>query len=600
MPYDDLVKMRQQIMPDLMVALGEMQQARDLIALLLASHPAPASSIPNDILPQLGHRPPPPPQQEQAATPDLLTSTIVTKPPSIVSVQAFNAQLALGSKDEALRKASKLFKDASEDMERSRVKEEKYFLDGLKIRRENWGMVPAPLPLWMTQAKGSERTAKDLLVCFGLEESPPTFRRQAIANMGSYESDAEPLIFPHRQRTRLRVSLTTTTSSGARVQSYNTITHVPLAAANSPTVQKDSPTAPQDPSTPNDSPTLNSLLQQAQHEIVDREMFSVLVREAGHLPTAAALVREKFIVIEAAQDVSLRFDMVDNETLLASALATAPIATSPLDAGKCDLIYSALQALLLRQHAINKKRRLAPPGTLDAHAFLNPLAHSTYPLAHAPPILQPIIDVLQYAVFCDRVKQEMTTMASGVVGAGIACTLRFDTVGEVGRELVRMLDSRVLDPSQALNRPVGGEAVLVVDGRHSIRFTFHSPSTLVAHLAQAEISIVTIPQLTQLLADEVDKCLLLRVCQIGEEACASVSGTWFVDLDRCVGRWDGCILTVKLSYQDGHAIDCTVYRLDSRSPKEGRTDVFSKAEKGAHTSLLAWIESIIQAALQGS
>ena len=44
--------------------------------------------------------------------------------------------------------------------------------------------------------------------------------------------------------------------------------------------------------------------------MVDREMFSVLVREAGHLPTAAAHVREKFIVIEAAQGVSLRFDMV--------------------------------------------------------------------------------------------------------------------------------------------------------------------------------------------------------------------------------------------------------------------------------------------------
>ncbi|KAL1743732.1 subunit 17 of mediator complex-domain-containing protein [Schizophyllum fasciatum] len=518
MPYDDLVKLRQQIMPDLAIAIGEMTQARDLITMLLVSHPAPTTSIPSDILPQLGQRAPISAQQAQDLPPDVLTSTIVTKPPPIPSVQAFNAQLALGSKDEALRKASKLFKDAAEDMERSRVKEEKYFLNALKIRRENWGMVPAPLPLWMAQAKGSEKTAMDLLVCFGLEESPPAFRRQAIATMGSFEADADPLNFPHRQRTRLRVTLTTTTPSGVRLQSHNTITHAP-----------------------EETPTLNGLIQQSQHEIVDREIFSVLVREAGHLPTAAAHVRERFVVIEAAQGVSLRFDMVDNETLLSNALTAAPTPASPTDAGKCDLIYAALQALLLRQHAINKKRRLAPLGTQPDPA--NPLSASSFPLAHAPPILQPIIDIIQYAVFCERIKGEMTLMARAVRASGIPCSLRFDSVGELGCELTRMLGSE-----QAMNKPVGGEAVLVVDKRHSIRFTFQSPSTLVAHLAQAQISIVTIPQvrvsvpLTQLLGDEVDKCLLLRICQIGEEACASVSGSWFIDLDRCIGRWEGCIV----------------------------------------------------------
>ncbi|KAL1722511.1 subunit 17 of mediator complex-domain-containing protein [Schizophyllum commune] len=619
MPYDDLVKLRQQIMPDLAIAMGEMSQARDLIALLLASHPAPTSSIPNDILPQLGQRPPIPAQNAPELPKDVLTSTIVTKPPPIPSVQAFNAQLALGSKDEALRKASKLFKDAAEDMERSRIKEEKYFLNALKIRRENWGMVPAPLPLWMAQAKGSEKTAMDLLVCFGLEESPPAFRRQSIATMGSFEADTDPLNFPHRQRTRLRVTLTTTLPDGARVQSQNTIMHAPgetlqgpeekstlnasgepstLHASGEPPTQR----APEGAHAHEDASTLHGLIQQAQHEMVDREMFSVLVREAGHLPTAAAHVREKFIVIEAAQGVSLRFDMVDNETLLSNALATAPTPTSPTDAGKCDLIYAALQALLLRQHAINKKRRLSPPGALSTDPASSTSTSSAQPfltgtpyLQHAPPILQPIIDLIQYAVFCDRIRGEMDRMARAVRAVGISCGLRFDRVGELGVELTRMLGEE-----QVINRPVGGEGVLVVDDRHSIRFTFHSPSTLVAHLAQAQVSIATLPQLTQLLGDEVDKCLLLRICQIGEEACASVSGTWFVDLDRCIGRWEGCIVTVKLTYGKDYAIDCTVYRLDSKSPKEGKTDVFSKAEKAPGQSLLGWIESIIHSALQGS
>ncbi|KAL1680058.1 subunit 17 of mediator complex-domain-containing protein [Schizophyllum commune] len=400
-------------------------------------------------------------------------------------------------------------------MERSRIKEEKYFLNALKIRRENWGMVPAPLPLWMAQAKGSEKTAMDLLVCFGLEESPPAFRRQSIATMGSFEADTDPLNFPHRQRTRLRVTLTTTLPSGARVQSQNTIRHAPgetLQGPGGPTLQGQGEAStqrvPEEAHAPEDASTLHGLIQQAQHEMVDREMFSVLVREAGHLPTAAAHVREKFIVIEAALGVSLRFDMVDNETLLSNALATAPTPTSPTDAGKCDLIYAALQALLLRQHAINKKRRLSPPGALSTDPS-NPAASSTSTsstqpflpsgsflpgtgtpyLQHAPPILQPIIDLIQYAVFCDRIRGEMDRMARAVRAVGIPCGLRFDRVGELGVELTRMLGEE-----QVINRPVGGEGVLVVDDRHSIRFTFHSPSTLVAHLAQAQVSIATLPQ----------------------------------------------------------------------------------------------------------
>ena len=145
--------------------------------------------------------------------------------------------------------------------------------------------------------------------------------------MGSFEADTDPLNFPHRQRTRLRVTLTTTLPSGARVQSQNTITHAPgetlqgpeekstLKASGVASTQRasgEAPTqrAPEEVHAHEDASTLHGLIQQAQHEMVDREMFSVLVREAGHLPTAAAHVREKFIVIEAAQGVSLRFDMV--------------------------------------------------------------------------------------------------------------------------------------------------------------------------------------------------------------------------------------------------------------------------------------------------
>ena len=126
-----------------------MSHAKELLNLLLSSSVAP------------------PIQNQQNPT---LTATIVTKPPPIISVQAFNAQLVIAGKDEALRKAASLFKTAADNMERGRVKADRYWIDALKIRRKNYGLVPAPLPYGSAMGKGADRTSKDFVVSFGLEQ----------------------------------------------------------------------------------------------------------------------------------------------------------------------------------------------------------------------------------------------------------------------------------------------------------------------------------------------------------------------------------------------------------------------------------------------
>ena len=131
------------------VAFGEMCQARDLLTLLLSS------SLPS---------------QPSTLPPNPLAATVVTKPPPIISVQAFNSQLVIGGKDKALRSAAALFQSAADKMEESRTSGEKYWVDALKIRRGNWGLIPAPLPLGSATGKGADKTAKDFLISFGLEE----------------------------------------------------------------------------------------------------------------------------------------------------------------------------------------------------------------------------------------------------------------------------------------------------------------------------------------------------------------------------------------------------------------------------------------------
>ena len=56
-------------------------------------------------------------------------------------------------------------------------------------------------------------------------------------------------------------------------------------------------------------------LRAAQREVVEHEIFSYLVKEAGYLPTSAARVSERLIVIEAAKGVELRFELIDDDAI---------------------------------------------------------------------------------------------------------------------------------------------------------------------------------------------------------------------------------------------------------------------------------------------
>jgi mediator of RNA polymerase II transcription subunit 17, fungi type len=80
--------------------------------------------------------------------------------------------------------------------------------------------------------------------------------------------------------------------------------------------------------------------------------------------------------------------------------------------------------------------------------------------------------------------------------------------------------------------------------RYTLRLTFVSPSTLTVHLSQADLAVPSIPQLSQLLSSEIERCLLRRICEIGNKLCEKVNGVWFVDeiKGQSIGRWEGCVL----------------------------------------------------------
>ncbi|KAH7887696.1 subunit 17 of mediator complex-domain-containing protein [Phlebopus sp. FC_14] len=533
MSPEELFKMRMEFIPQLYIALGEMTQARDLLSFLLSStsssQVSPVCSLP----------------------PSSLTATGVTKPQAVPSLAAFNAQLTIGGKDEALRKAANVFKQAVSKLERGRLNGERYWADALKIRRGNWGLTPAPLPFGALMGKGADKTSKDFLISFGLEEGPIQFRRRAVAHLATYESEPDVLVLPHCSRTRLCVSLIMTDQSGGIHKGNNT-------------------------RMPPERSSLESSLKTAQREIVDEEVFSVLIREANNLPTVSARVAERLIVIDAAPGIELQFEMVDID----ASVSFGPDKSDVLSA-TCDLIYHILQALLLSLHDIRKSQRIAT-------AFVRP-----QPSAASPPrsdLLQPIIDLLQYQRFCDRIKAELDRMISSLQRAGVPCTLRFDPVGEAGENLQHRLTA-----DDAL-KTIGGEALLRIYDRQTLRLTFSSPSSLVAHVSQATLPIASVPQLSQLLFDEVEKCLLGKLCEAGDHHCERVDGTWFVDTisGETVGRWEGCVLKFCIAFGQNSEIYSSAFRLERGGDHHSLVDSYSPKN---NSSLMAWQHEILQRTL---
>lgn len=114
--------------------------------------------------------------------------------------------------------------------------------------------------------------------------APPMFRRRAVAHMATDDKIADGLMFPFRQNVRLILTLTHRDALGVS-SATNTVS-------------------------PQTSQSLDDELKSAQAEIVEQEIFTLLVSEAANLPSVSAQVSERLIVLEAAQGTELKFELV--------------------------------------------------------------------------------------------------------------------------------------------------------------------------------------------------------------------------------------------------------------------------------------------------
>jgi len=392
------------------------------------------------------------------------------------------------------------------------------------------------------------------------------FRRRAIAHMPFYKTDNqdENIMFPHRSKTRLRVSLTRVGEGDLKVTSHSRVRE-------------------------SSEGDLREAIAAAQRELVEQEIFEEVIKEAADLPTASARVSERLVVVDAAQGVELRLELIDCD-VVQSFNDNAKSTSDDVGQATCELICSLLHVLLLRAHARIKQARLGG----IARAGVNHKSNAS------PYVLRPVVEMLQYQAFCDRIRFVLESGVQALRAIGVDMTLRFDAIGENGAQVIASL----LEDTRS---KLGGEAILRIDQRHSIRFSFFSPSSLVAHLPQATITIVSVPQLRQLLVDEFEGRLLGRICSTGTELCENINGTWFVDemMCRSVGRWEGCVLNFRVKCSESFSLDCYAHQLlstdkDKDKDRQSGTSAVQFSYLGREDQsegLFSWVRRIIEGTL---
>lgn len=143
--------------------------------------------------------------------------------------------------------------------------------------------------------------------------APAVFRRRAIGRMPAFDTTSAALEYPLRQFAHLQVSLIMEQPDGTKRVTQNRCRAV-------------------------DEESLEGSLKAAQAEVVQQEIFSVLIKEASNLSTATARVSERLIALEAAQGVELRFELVSvavsltgrTRLITASRLITMPPHPPPI------------------------------------------------------------------------------------------------------------------------------------------------------------------------------------------------------------------------------------------------------------------------------
>jgi hypothetical protein len=273
MPYDDLVKLRDESSFNIQLVLFVVTSLR------YRSHRAIRSTVSAELTQLLEvsilllSEPTPSGTEE----PPIAISAFSVGPSEIkASVRATDIRVTLGVKDALIEDSSTILSSAASRISHLVANGQTRWEQAIRARSTNWTLLPQ-LPSPNALRRMEDSVAKDFLLSYALDDcgclalwgmstmftshydtqAPPTFKRRSLVSFAASTSSTHEagLVFPTHPRRRLRVSVG---KSGSDILASSIIDLTTAASSF-------------------DNDPLNERLLQAQRELVEEEIFALVI-----------------------------------------------------------------------------------------------------------------------------------------------------------------------------------------------------------------------------------------------------------------------------------------------------------------------------------
>ncbi|RIA98831.1 subunit 17 of mediator complex-domain-containing protein [Glomus cerebriforme] len=289
---------------------------------------------------------------------------------------------------------------------------------------------------------------------------------------------------------------------------------------------------------------IHQQLLAAQKAVFEAELFEQLVKEARVMTNVILLENE--ICLQVYPGVDLTIQWANNDTIQEDKEETRSEIEMPIwnmhtdddwtpglqtdnfnrtispESSTCTVLKLAMDLLVRRFHRRNfiRDQERVIQGNRGVHRDSG----------HAQILTQPL-HLLKYHFFCIHLREVLNSTTKPLKDGGIPVQIHFISHLSKGKELIEEVWKKIGNDKLSL---FTGSVIVIIDYRHSIRFTLESPGTLTLHLPHIDMKTRNLTQFQELLHREI-KLLLLRIVLeklntlTGLKDIVTNAGKWYLD-----------------------------------------------------------------------
>ncbi|CAG8451947.1 5907_t:CDS:10 [Funneliformis caledonium] len=276
---------------------------------------------------------------------------------------------------------------------------------------------------------------------------------------------------------------------------------------------------------------IHQQLVTAQKAVFEEGLFDQLVKEARVMTNVILLENE--IHLQVYPGVDLTIQWVNIDTIQEEARSTDDDWTSGLQTDNFDMTISprsptctvlklAMDLLVRRSHrrySIRQQERVIQ-GNRGIYRDSG----------HVQILTQPL-HLLKYHFFCIHLREILNSTIRALRGGGVPVQIHFISNLSKGKDLIEEVWKKIGNDKLSL---FTGSVIVIIDYRHSIRFTLESPGSLTLHLPHVDIKTGDLTQFQDLFVREI-KLLLLKIILeklntlTGLKDLVTNAGKWYLD-----------------------------------------------------------------------